>query len=136
MKVTFTVPGNPQGKARARRAGNSKAMYTPQKTRDYEAKVAAAYREQTDKMFTNPLDLTVKAFFRIPKSWTKKKKAEALERKVSMGKPDADNILKIVGDGLNGVAYKDDSRVWDVHCERRFSPGCEEGWIEVEITGE
>ena len=34
-------------------------------------------------------------------------------------KPDADNVLKIVMDGLNGVAYEDDKQVVDATVHKR-----------------
>jgi Holliday junction resolvase RusA-like endonuclease len=36
-------------------------------------------------------------------------------------KPDIDNVLKIVLDALNGVAYKDDSRVVSVSGRKIYS---------------
>jgi len=48
------------------------------------------------------------AVFPIPTSWPKRRK-EAAHWHTS--KPDADNVAKALGDGLNGVAWKDDSQV-------------------------
>ena len=36
-------------------------------------------------------------------------------------KPDIDNVLKVVLDALNGVAYKDDSRVVAVSARKVYS---------------
>ena len=36
-------------------------------------------------------------------------------------KPDIDNVLKVVLDALNGVAYKDDSRVVAVTARKIYS---------------
>ena len=36
-------------------------------------------------------------------------------------KPDVDNILKIVMDGLNGIAYPDDKQITDAHVKKRYS---------------
>ena len=49
MKMTsFTIHGEPQGKARPRAVRQSGIMhiYTPQKTKDYEREIAMAYRTQ------------------------------------------------------------------------------------------
>lgn len=51
----------------------------------------------------------------IPKSFSKKKRVEALDgllRPVS--KPDTDNYVKAIADALNGVCYVDDSQVVSV----------------------
>lgn len=45
-------------------------------------------------------------------------------------RPDADNILKIVQDGLNGVAYPDDKSITDSRVVKRY--GTEER-VEVYI---
>ena len=35
-------------------------------------------------------------------------------------KPDCDNIIKIVCDALNGLAYRDDSQVVAVTCQKKY----------------
>jgi Holliday junction resolvase RusA-like endonuclease len=42
---------------------------------------------------------------------SKKKRALALSGVYASGKPDLDNVLKSILDGLNGVIYRDDSQV-------------------------
>jgi Holliday junction resolvase RusA-like endonuclease len=36
-------------------------------------------------------------------------------------KPDADNVVKAVFDGLNGVAFRDDVQVVDLRVRKRYS---------------
>ena len=48
-----------------------------------------------------------------------------------MTTPDVDNILKIVLDGLNGVAYADDSQVVEAACRKHYD-GEKEG-LEVRV---
>ena len=57
-------------------------------------------------------------FFKIPKSWTKKQKAEA---KWHIKKPDIDNLQKAVKDALNGIAYRDDSQVCKVMALKQYA---------------
>lgn len=106
--ISFTVPGLPQGKGRAR-FGNGRT-YTPAKTVAYEGLIALAGEKAMEGRLPleGPLYITVTAFFPIPASWPKKRKAEA---RWHTGKPDGDNILKAAGDGLNGIVWKDDSQV-------------------------
>ena len=108
--VSFTVPGKPTPKARARstRAGGH---YTPSTTRTAEANVRAAWFSQVGiqrKPFDGPVDVVVNAYFAVPKSWSKSKKDTTT---FHVSKPDIDNIVKLVTDALNGVAYVDDSSV-------------------------
>lgn len=122
----FTVLGEPKGKARVRvtRYG----AYTPKATKDYEKMVRCAYK---GKKYDTPLKVTVKAYFAIPKSTTKKAKAkmESGELKPTK-KPDIDNILKIVLDALNGKAYADDKQVIQSEISKEYSNNPR---IEVEI---
>lgn len=46
-------------------------------------------------------------------------------------KPDIDNITKIVLDGLNGIAYKDDNQITKIEVKKIYS---ETSYIEVEIN--
>ena len=77
------------------------------------------------------LDVRIIAYYEIPKSTSKKKRAEMLAHKIRpTKKPDWDNIGKIVCDSLNLVAYHDDSAVVDSQVRKFYS---EQPRIEVII---
>ncbi len=134
--VSFTVSGKPQGKARPRFSPHG--VYTPQTTKAYEEKIANAYREVAeDVFFSGPVCLMVIAVFPIPKSWTIEKKGHAMAGEIIPGKPDIDNILKVVLDGLNGVAYDDDATVCQTVCQKVYAAHRDdEGHLNVWITTE
>lgn len=127
MKIEFTVAGEPQGKQRPRFAkrGQYISVRTPEKTKDYEENIWAAFWEQCGNV-TFPegsqLELRVLAFFKIPKSTSKRKQAAMLSGEIRpTKKPDIDNILKAVADALNGVCYKDDSCIVKMSGEKFYS---------------
>ena len=94
------------------RGGFARA-YTPEKTVAYEGLIALAAQDAMAErpLIEGPVYLHVTAVFPIPPSWTKKRKASLSGSAWHTGKPDGDNIAKAVGDGLNGIAFKDDSQV-------------------------
>lgn len=114
--IRLTIPGLPQGKGRARfstRGGFARA-FTPQKTVAYEGLIALAGQQAMAgrELIEAPIYITLTAFFPIPKSWSKRRQQEVRSGlNWHTGKPDGDNILKAVGDGLNGIVWKDDSQV-------------------------
>lgn len=119
--VYFTVPGKPQGKARARTGYNPRTKqvmsHTPDNTVLYENHIKTCYMETTDKIFNKgePLSVNIAACFEPVKSVSKKKRELMLQNKIRpTKKPDIDNIVKTVLDALNGVAYKDDTQVIQV----------------------
>ena len=133
--VRFTIPGSPTGKGRPRstRTGHH---YTPKQTRDYELAVkayfAGAYPGRPPWPAGVPLRLTVVACVALPKSATKAAREECAWRGIwATVKPDGDNILKIVCDALNGVAWKDDAQVAEMVCRKWRTTG--EQRVEVTI---
>lgn len=103
-KIDFIIDGEPQGKARPRFVKATGHTYTPQETKDYEKAVAWAYKTAGGEMLSGAVRIVIGAYFKIPK--------RGVQGLLSpLKKPDADNIAKIVLDGLNGVAYKDDKQV-------------------------
>jgi len=133
--ITFTVPGEPQGKGRPRafRAGKGIRMFTPAKTEAYEQQVASAGREAMAgrEPLQGPLSVDLVAVVAVPQSWSKKRRAGALDgSELPAKKPDADNVAKAVADGLNGIAYRDDAQVVDLRVRKRYGevPG-----VRVEI---
>ena len=135
-ELRFTVPGEPQGKGRARVgtiAGKAR-MFTPAKTVAYEGLIAMAAQQEMAgaSQFTGPVMIEVLMFHAIRPSWSKKKQAQARAGDMyPVMKCDADNCLKAVCDALNGVAWKDDTQVTDVRMRKRFS---DTPRVEVIIT--
>lgn len=135
--ITFTVPGEPQGKGRPRafRAGRGVRMYTPAKTEAYEQAVATAGRQAMAgrEPMVGPLAVDLMAVVSVPASWSKKRRAAALEGlELPAKKPDADNVAKAIADGLNGITYGDDAQVVELRVRKRYGevPG-----VLVEIRG-
>lgn len=128
MLIEFFVPGKAVGKGRPRftRSGHA---YTPATTREYEKRVQVAYR--LAEAHRGPSDARMRASLHvsaaIPVSWTRKKKAEALEGKISPGKPDIDNIVKAIFDACNGLVFVDDAQIVDLTATKKYGPAEEEG---------
>jgi Holliday junction resolvase RusA-like endonuclease len=118
--IKFIIPGEPQGKARARvtRFGN----YTPEKTVNYEALIKHIYTQKTEIMHIGQLAIDITAYYSIPKSYSYKKQREMEEHIIRpTKKPDGDNILKIVADALNKIAYNDDSQIVEARIRKYYS---------------
>lgn len=112
MVVTFTVPGEPQGKGRAR-FGNGRT-YTPEKTVAYEGLIAWAAKEAMGarEPITGPVKVSFRAVLSIPASATKKRRQAMLDGLILPTKtPDLDNILKAIGDGANKIVFRDDAQI-------------------------
>jgi len=112
--IMFTVYGEPKGKQRPVFTRKGRA-YTAKQTVDYEAAVQAAYRSQYGN-YSFPLEVTlslqIAAFYKIPKSTSKAMRKRMHSQEIRPRKtPDIDNVVKIVADALNGVAYADDRQI-------------------------
>lgn len=123
MKVyEFEIPGKPGSKARPRFGGNGH-VYTPKETAAYENRVVAFFREAYPEHIptVTPIRMTIMAFYPIPTSWSKKKTQAAMAGEIFPGKPDWDNVGKIISDALNEVAYKDDSQIYQCTIAKMYS---------------
>jgi Holliday junction resolvase RusA-like endonuclease len=123
--VAFTIPGEPVAKGRARfaRKGNHVSTYTPEKTAKYEnlVKLAAQEAMRGTAPFTRPVSLLVQIFVSVPASWSKKRRDLALRGFIgATKKPDADNVLKALKDGMNGIVYVDDARVTSIALSKQY----------------
>lgn len=123
LVTSFTVPGKPMGKQRARVNTTTGTVYTPDKTARYENLVALAGQEamRSQPPVTGPLDVTVILAMPIAISWPKKKQSLAAAGRIfPTGKPDLDNAAKLL-DGLNMVVWADDSQIVDLTVQKRYS---------------
>lgn len=117
--ITVTIPGQPVPKARPRMGRNG--VYTPQKTKNHEAQIGKLAAPHFSEPIEGPVSVTVIAQFKPPKSWTKKKTAELMGSPHTQ-RPDLDNIEKAVWDGLNGIAFIDDSQIAESNCRKFWGP--------------
>jgi Holliday junction resolvase RusA-like endonuclease len=121
-QVIFKIGGDPRGKGRPRFTKNGH-VYTPDETKRYEQLVGLSYRNSAKGYkFTSPVRVTVKAFHKPPKGKSKKVTEDMLNGRIlPTKKPDADNVAKIVLDGLNKVAWDDDTQVVEMMVTKRYS---------------
>lgn len=134
--VSFTIPGEPQAKGRAKivKIGGFSRMATPAKTVAYEGLIAHAAQQAMGS--AAPLECACQVQMiitvSVPASWSKRKQAAALAGQVlPTKKPDTDNVVKAVFDGLNGVVWRDDVQAVDLFVRKRYGqlPG-----VQVRVT--
>jgi Holliday junction resolvase RusA-like endonuclease len=122
--ISFTVFGEPvaQGRPRFAVVAGRAMAYDPKKSRDYKDYVRLAASEHAPaKLLDEALALEIKVFRPIPKSFSKKKAADAESGLIRpTTKPDADNYLKGIKDALKNVIWTDDSQIVDVHVSKWY----------------
>lgn len=121
-RVVLHLPGTPQPKGRPR-FYKGRAV-TDAKTRAAEQSVLAAWLVQAGNRqpHDGPVQVEVAFWFRPADSWPKWRSSLALAgRWQHTAKPDLDNLIKIL-DGLNGVAWLDDSQITHVRGSKHYGP--------------
>ena len=125
--IRFTIHGEPRGKGRPRvvRRGKYIMTYTPQETVVYENLVRFEYQRQCGNFRFDDDDqlcISVVAFYAIPKSASKAKRAAMLKGEIRpTKKPDVDNVLKVIADSLNQIAYRDDAQIVRAIINKRYA---------------
>jgi len=121
--IRFSVHGRPVGKGRARvslRRGFAVA-YTPAKTREFESRVRAAALQAASGPLIGPLRVRLSVQFCPPESWPRRRREAAISGAMWHGsKPDLDNVVKAVLDGMSGVAFLDDHQVVELVAQKRY----------------
>ncbi|MCA8502179.1 RusA family crossover junction endodeoxyribonuclease [Burkholderia multivorans] len=139
-RVVFVVPGKPVAKGRPRfvRRGPHVRTYTPEPTERYEnlVKIAARAAMRDDEPYAGPVRLIVDIGVPIPASWSEKRQRAAAAGAIgATKKPDADNVVKALKDGMNGVVYGDDGQVVNLWVSKRYAttPGVRIEAIELNL---
>lgn len=115
-----TVIGKIKGKERPRFINGH--TYTPNATKTYEKLIRDNYIKQCNKKHNGAVRVEIMAYYKIPKSYTKKRIKNILDgMEKPTKKPDVDNIIKIVLDSLNKIAYADDKQVVKVSLEKLYT---------------
>ena len=130
-EIDVVIPPVGKGRPRFTRSGHT---YTPKKTKDAEREIADMWKAGYPNVRFEkgvPLMLCVKACFPIPPSWGKQKVIAAMKGELWPTKrPDGDNVLKLVADALNGVAYEDDSQIVYMTIKKEYAS---RGFLRIRI---
>lgn len=114
--LTFTVDVRPVPKYRPR-TGKNGQHYTPEVTRTYETRVGWAARAALHGRPRNEADdLSVSAVFNI----------------IDRQRCDVDNLAKTLLDGMNGIVWRDDNQVTELHA--RLIRGADHNGTDVTIS--
>ena len=129
--ISFTLPGEPVAWQR-RVVTKAGQQFTPAKARARMAEVRWAFDQAAPgwKPHEGPVRLVMRCYFPPPKSWPKWHHA-GLKRacgcssampfeqqdsfRACCKKPDVSNLVKLIEDALNGLAYRDDAQIWSEH---------------------
>ena len=117
----FVIPGEPVAKGRPKLSRYG--TYTPKKTKEYEKHIKQEWRKNGYKEpLTGAVMVDITFYRSIQKSSSKAAKTAKLTGKVKPTvKPDLDNYIKAVLDGLNGLAWVDDSQIINISAIKEYS---------------
>ena len=125
--ILIEIMGNPvaQGRPRAGKTFTGKTvLYDPLKSRDFKQYVKLVAAQYAPKeLITGPIKLFVDVYRATPKKYQTAPKRALIEsgelRPTS--RPDVDNYVKGVKDGLSKIIWQDDSQVVELTVRKFYS---------------
>ena len=123
--VTATIPGKPIAKGRPRLGRHG--IYSPPSTHDAEERAGWLLRAACPVPLEGPLEVRVSFCFHYPRSWSKAKR-DAVEDGAQpwhLGRPDLDNLLKLILDAANRVLWRDDAQVVKIAATKIYAAEAE-----------
>jgi len=127
--ISLTIPGQPIAKGRPRvttRGGKPRAI-TPERTRIYERTVAIVAAQHGQWRMNGPVRVSIEAVFERPK------RLKGEYRIVHDKRPDLDNVVKAVLDGL--AAHLDDANVYALNASKVYAAKGERPHVSVHLSG-
>src|SRR5271165_3049173 len=127
--VKIVLLGQPVPWARTR-SSKEGVRFTPTKQRNNAATLRRAaqdamfiggYQAVLRPILDEPVSIDIIAEVAIPASWSNRKRNRAIIGELRpSGRPDLDNILKQIGDALNGVVFRDDASIVEVRARKVY----------------
>ncbi len=122
--IEFTIWGKPVGKDRPVPNPRGGRPFVDKQAAERERHVREEFKSAAGRAWrpiVGPVRVRIIAVFPVPISWPKKLLALAMAGKVwYIGKPDIDNIEKLIYDALNKVAWIDDAQIVYVEKAARY----------------
>lgn len=125
FQLVFCVYGNPVPKGRPRFAkrGNFVQTYTPEKTKNYESEVAMMAKAAmgASEALEGALEAFIYVTYAVPASYSKKRSEACLSGlEKHTKKPDLDNVVKSVVDGMDKIVFLNDSQITSIHATKVY----------------
>lgn len=125
MQIMFTVYGEPVAKGRPRFStlGKYPVAFTPEKTKKYEYEVGMMAKAAmgASKALEGALEAFIYVTFPVPASYSKKRTEACLnETEKHTKKPDLDNVVKSVIDGMDKIVFLNDSQITSIHATKVY----------------
>lgn len=117
--VIIRYPAEPVPFSRA--GSHGKRRFTPTKQASFmgQVRLFAQYAMKGRAPLEGPVEMLAQFIYVVPASWSAKKRSDTIWKS---SKPDADNLVKIVKDAIDGVVYLDDSQVASLTVQKKYGP--------------
>lgn len=118
--IMIVIPGKPCAWQRAR--SNGKVRFdSPEQARNKAtiSQIAAAAMKEKPP-FEGPIEVVVGAFWPYPKAMSEKRRS-VYGSQFFTGRPDADNVMKLLGDALNSIVWRDDAQIVTLQVSKRYN---------------
>lgn len=127
-RFKLDIDPRPKGRPKFRRIGNGVSTYTPAETVRYENEIRRAV-SNWGPLIEEPVKVRMMFSFVPPKSWSNKKRQQAISGEIAhTKKPDLDNLVKAVLDGMipskkdpDGGILKDDNLITTLSVGKQYS---------------
>jgi len=125
ISIMFTVYGHPVAKGRPRFSTRGKfpVAYTPEKTKTYETEVGMMAKAAigASKALEGSLVAFIYVTFPVPPSYSKKRTEACLsDTEKHTKRPDLDNVIKAVIDGMDKIVFFNDSQITSIHSTKVY----------------
>jgi Holliday junction resolvase RusA-like endonuclease len=125
ISIMFTIYGHPIAKGRPRFSTRGKfpVAYTPEKTKTYESEVGMMAKAAmgASKVLEGALEAFIYVTFPVPPSYSKKRTEACLnDVEKHTKRPDLDNVIKAVIDGMDKIVFNNDSQITSIHSTKVY----------------
>lgn len=130
-EITFSIGGVPKPQPRPRLSKYGVFDPANQFKKTYEAEIRKQLPAGFYKDSNMILGINATFYMKIPQYAIKKKMMEKSENSYHTNVPDIDNLIKLMLDCLNEIAFPDDRQIAKICCEKRYSANPR---TEIKIT--
>lgn len=118
--LTIIIPGRPCAWQRARSNGKVRFDSPEQARNKLTIGQIGALAMSGKPPFDGPLEVIVSCFWPWPKAMSEKKR-KRYGAQFHVARPDGDNVMKLLGDALNGIVWRDDAQICTHQVTKRYA---------------